>query len=318
MMTETIGKRRWKGYLLGMAAGVSYGMNPLFTLPLYEDGMNADSVLFFRYLFGIVILGLMLVVRRPEGEPIRRRQWLPLMVYGVLMALSSLTLFLSYNYMAAGIASTILFVYPVVVALVMTFFFHEKLTLRTMVCILTAIVGVLLLYKQSDGATLSLAGVLLSLTSAVTYALYLIGINRHGLKQIPTLKVTFFVLLFGWAIFLIRALYQGGLVLPTAEHWYLWGCLIALGVVPTAVSFLCTTAAIQHVGSTPTAILGVLEPATAVFFGVTVFGERLTVREWVGLMFIMVAVVLVVAGGKITQPLTRFRHLFPKGRKADK
>jgi drug/metabolite transporter (DMT)-like permease len=85
-------------------------------------------------------------------------------------------------------------------------------------------------------------------------------------------------------------------------------------LLPTAISFLCTTAAIQYIGSTPVAILGALEPATAVFFGVVVFGEELTPREFTGLMLIILAVTAVVAGGNISHPLTRFRKLFPKHR----
>ena len=107
-----------KGYLLGMIAAASYGMNPLFALPLYKAGLDPDSVLFFRYMFAIPILGIMLKARG-RGFGLRRREVLPLIVMGVLVAVSSLTLFLSYNYMEAGIASTILFVYPILVALIM-------------------------------------------------------------------------------------------------------------------------------------------------------------------------------------------------------
>lgn len=85
-----------KGYLLGMIAAASYGMNPLFALPLYKAGMDPDSVLFFRYMFAIPILGIMLKARG-RGFGLRRREVLPLIVMGVLVAVSSLTLFLSYN-----------------------------------------------------------------------------------------------------------------------------------------------------------------------------------------------------------------------------
>lgn len=320
-----------KGYILGAAASITYGMNPLFVLPLYENGMDADSVLFFRYFFGIVILGVMLYVRQPRGVNehdtesrsrwsvfrLKWRQAIILACYGVLMAMSSLGLFLSYNYMDAGIASTILFVYPVIVAILMAVFHHEHLTLQTVMCILTALLGIFLLYQQGDGATLSMTGTLLVLVSAFTYALYLVEVNRHGISDIPTLKVTFYVLLFGLGLYMARGIYNGGISTPTADKWYLWFNLIALGLLPTAISFLCTTAAIQYIGSTPVAILGALEPATAVFFGIVVFGEELTPREFTGLMLIILAVTAVVAGGKISHPLTRFRKLFPKHRSKD-
>lgn len=298
-----------KGYILGSIAAASYGMNPLFALPLYKAGMDPDSVLFFRYLFAIPLLGIM-IKARGRSFKIQRKETFPLIIMGLLVALSSLTLFLSYNYMAAGIASTLLFVYPIMVALIMAMVFKEKLALQTIVCMLLALGGIGLLYKSEDGSTLSLIGTLLVFASSLSYAIYIVGINQTSLKNVATLKVTFYVLLFGLSLFVARLLYSG--VLNTPVQWYLWANLLALAVFPTAISFLCTTGAIQYIGSTPTAILGALEPVTAIFFGIAVFGESLTVRESFGLVMIIVAVTFVIAGGNITSQLVRFRKLFPR------
>ena len=298
-----------KRYILGSIAAASYGMNPLFALPLYKAGMDPDSVLFFRYLFAIPLLGIMLKARGRSFK-IQRKETFPLIIMGLLVALSSLTLFLSYNYMAAGIASTLLFVYPIMVALIMAMVFKEKLALQTIVCMLLALGGIGLLYKSEDGSTLSLIGTLLVFASSLSYAIYIVGINQTSLKNVATLKVTFYVLLFGLSLFVARLLYSG--VLNTPDQWYLWANLLALAVFPTAISFLCTTGAIQYIGSTPTAILGALEPVTAIFFGIAVFGESLTVRESFGLVMIIVAVTFVIAGGNITSQLVRFRKLFPR------
>ena len=298
-----------KGYILGSIAAASYGMNPLFALPLYKAGMDPDSVLFFRYLFAIPLLGIM-IKARGRSFKIQRKETFPLIIMGLLVALSSLTLFLSYNYMAAGIASTLLFVYPIMVALIMAMVFKEKLALQTIVCMLLALGGIGLLYKSEDGSTLSLIGTLLVFASSLSYAIYIVGINQTSLKNVATLKVTFYVLLFGLSLFVARLLYSG--VLNTPDQWYLWANLLALAVFPTAISFLCTTGAIQYIGSTPAAILGALEPVTAIFFGIAVFGESLTVRESFGLVMIIVAVTFVIAGGNITSQLVRFRKLFPR------
>lgn len=298
-----------KGYILGSIAAASYGMNPLFALPLYKAGMDPDSVLFFRYLFAIPLLGIM-IKARGRSFKIQRKETFPLIIMGLLVALSSLTLFLSYNYMAAGIASTLLFVYPIMVALIMAMVFKEKLALQTIVCMLLALGGIGLLYKSEDGSTLSLIGTLLVFASSLSYAIYIVGINQTSLKNVATLKVTFYVLLFGLSLFVARLLYSG--VLNTPDQWYLWANLLALAVFPTAISFLCTTGAIQYIGSTPTAILGALEPVTAIFFGIAVFGESLTVRESFGLVMIIVAVTFVIAGGNITSQLVRFRKLSPR------
>ncbi len=298
-----------KGYILGIIAAATYGMNPLFALPLYKAGMDPDSVLFFRYLFAIPVLGIM-IKARGRNFRLQRKEILPLMIMGILVACSSLALFQSYNYMGAGIASTLLFVYPIMVALIMAFAFKEKLTLQTMLCILLALAGIGLLYKSGDGTTLSLTGVVLVMVSALSYAIYIVGVNRPMLRDIATLKLTFYVLLFGMVLFLVRV--DFGKSLHMVDTWYLWGNLLALAVFPTAISFLCTTQAIQYIGATLTAILGALEPLTAVFFGVVVFGESLTMRVGCGILLIIFAVTIIIAGSNVTAYLIRFRKLFPR------
>lgn len=298
-----------KGYVLGSIAAATYGMNPLFTLPLYNEGMDADSVLFFRYLLAIPIMGIMLKARgRSFG--LKRAEVVPLVMLGWLIALSSLTLFQSYRYMEAGIASTILFVYPILVAMITTLVFKEKISMQTVLCIFLALGGIALLYQGGDGTTLSLTGVALVMASSLSYAIYIVGVNRPRLKEVATLKITFYVLVFGLSVFLVRV--DGGQSLHTVDKWYLWGNLLALAVFPTVVSFYCTTEAIQYIGPTPTAILGALEPVTAVFFGVTVFGETLTARLCLGIVLIIVAVTLIVAGSRTASYFVRFRKLFPR------
>lgn len=298
-----------KGYFLGAVAAATYGMNPLFALPLYKAGMSPDSVLFFRYLFAIPLLGIMLKVRG-RSFVIKRKEVFPLIIMGLLVALSSLTLFQSYNYMEVGIASTLLFVYPIMVALIMALVFKEKLSIQTMLYILLALAGIALLYKGGDGIPLSSLGILLVMVSALSYALYIVGVNQSALKNTSTLKLTFYVLLFGLSLFFVRV--DFGKSLHIVREWYLWGNLLALALFPTAISFLCTTRAIQYIGSTPTAILGALEPVTAVFFGIVVFGETLTFRLGCGMLMIILAVTLIIAGGHITVYLVRFRKLFPR------
>ena len=132
------------------------------------------------------------------------------------------------------------------------------------------------------------------------------------LSEIPTLKITFYVLVFGALIFAGRFATGTPFTMPAASQWYMWADVVALALFPTAISFLCTTAAIQRIGSTPTAILGALEPVTAIIFGVLVFGETLTPRDMVGLTLIIVAVTMVVGGSKTGEYLMRLRRMFPR------
>ncbi len=282
-----------KGYLLAAISSATYGMNPLFSLPLYADGMSVDSVLFFRYMFAVPMVALMLKSRGRSFAVEKREVW-PLLMVGVFFVLSSITLFRSYFYMDSGIASTILFVYPVMVALIMTIFFKEKISLQTWTCIALALSGVGLLYKAPSGATLSLVGILFVLGSALAYTLYIVAINKTILKDVSSVKVTFYVILLGFLIFGAMVFLGDGLQTPT--KWYLWLDILAFALLPTVISMYCATKAIVYIGSTSTAILGALEPLTAVFFGIMVFGETLGIRDVAGLLLIIVSVTFVVAG----------------------
>ena len=186
-----------KGYLFAAISAATYGMNPLFALPLYEGGMDLYSVLFFRYLFAIPILAIMLKIRRRDFS-IDKKDISPLIILGVLFALSSITLFSSYHHMDAGIASTILFVYPIMVALIMFLFFKEKISAKTIACIAVALVGIALLCKSGEGAVVSMKGVLFVLGSALSYSIYIVFVNKSRIKKMATIKVTMYVLTVGW------------------------------------------------------------------------------------------------------------------------
>lgn len=300
-----------KGYLLGIIAAATYGMNPLFALPLYEAGMNPDSVLLLRYLVAIPILGIMLLWRGRNFR-LKRRELPPIISLGLLFSLSSLTLFQSYNYMDAGIASTLLFIYPILVAIIMATLFKERLSKQTILCIIVTLCGIALLYSNDDGSTLNLMGVMLVFASAISYAIYIVGINKTSLRNVATLKISFYVLTFGSLLFLSRLLVTHDFQVPSTDEWRLWINILCLAVFPTVLSLVCTTKAIQYIGATPTAILGALEPVTAVVIGVSVFGEVITSRIAIGLLLIIISVTFVISDGNITLHLTRFRKMFPK------
>ena len=284
---------RLTGYILAVVAAATYGMNPLFAIPLYRQGMETDSVLILRYLLAIVPVGILMLMRG-EKFSLTLRQGALLAAAGILMGLSSWTLFASYRYMNSGIASTLLFVYPIMVALIMGLFFRERLGMGTWVGLAIAMVGIGVLFDNPGGEPLSLLGTVLVGISALVYAIYMVGVRQTSLGSMSTLKISFYVLVFGVWVFLIPMMLSGaGMSLP--RNLSGWGCGIGLAVFPTAVSFICTALAIQRIGATPTAILGALEPVTAIIFGVTLLGQPIHPRDWVGIALILVAVTLTVA-----------------------
>lgn len=288
---------KFKGVLCGVLSAVCYGTNPLGALPLYADGINAVTVLFYRYFLAFLILGTLLLFKK-EPMRLQGRQFLSIAGLGVLFVVSSITLFFSFLYMAAGLASTMLFVYPVMVAVLMALFFKERVTPITVTSIVLALSGIALLYKGDGGETLSGVGVSLVMASSLAYAIYIIAVNRLKFK-ISSQVLTFYVLAVGTAVIV-------GMSLVTGDHIVLlhglkqWSCALLLAVLPTVLSLVFIAIAIREIGSTPTAIMGALEPVTALIIGILIFGEAFSLRLGVGIILILTAVTLIVLGKSLS------------------
>lgn len=290
---------RFFGTLCGILAAICYGTNPFGALNLYNEGMQTSSVLFYRFGMAWIIIAAVMAVRAiPKGGVAKEsfgvtlKEFGALSLLGGLFAVSSLTLYLSFHMMDAGVASTILFTYPVMTAVIMAVFFHERVGLVTVSSIVLSVIGVALLYWGDGTATLPMLGVVLVLLSALSYALYIIVVNRANL-QMSSFKINFFVLFYCALAMVIYSFISGeALVLPpTLRSWFFVGWL---AIVPAIMALVLMVYAAKLVGSTTTAILGALEPLTAVLIGIFIFGESFTLTLAIGILLILVAVTLIV------------------------
>ena len=281
-----------KGYLFAAIAAASYGTNPIFAIPLYREGISVTSVLFMRYAMAVAIMFFATMIKSPKAFVIKPKYVGLLAFMGILMVLSSIALFESYKYLSAGIASTLLFFYPVMVAVIMAIFYKERLTKKSWACLVTAFLGVVILSKNDDGGFISLLGLTLVMLSSLSYAIYLVYINRGPMKKINTSTITFYVILGGFFVMIPYCLLDGGLMLPKTTP--AWINAIGLGFFPTVISLIFTSRAIALIGSTETAIFGALEPLTAVILGILILGETLTITPAIGMILIFVSVTVLM------------------------
>jgi len=292
-------RRRFIGIANGAFAAASYGTNPLFALPLYSMGMGVNSVLFYRYAIAVVFYWFWLVFVKKVSLKIGFNEFLPLMFMGILFSLSSLSLFDSFQYIEAGIACTILFIYPLIVALIMAVFYKERITKSVICAIFMTSLGIYLLYNTSS-STFNFKGIILVLFSALSYALYIVGVKKMGaIRHLRSEKLSFYVMLFGLLLYIYNLKFCTQL--QVIHSPFLWLCTVALSVLPTIVSIETITVAIKLIGSTSTAILGALEPLTAIFFGVIFFHEKLTFRICCGILLIILGVMFVILKDKIAK-----------------
>jgi len=289
--------RKTLGIAYGALAASSYGTNPLFALPLYAAGIGVNSVLFYRYCLAVIIYGLWLKFKKNMSFKLTKAEFLPLLFLGLFFSLSSYTLFEAFKYIEAGIACTILFIYPVIVAVIMGLFFKEKITKTVVFSITLITIGISLLYNGKPETALNPYGVLIVLLSALLYALYIVGVkNIKSIKHMNGNKLSFYVMLFGLIIYIVNLKFCTQLQIP--DKLVLWVYLFALAILPTIISIEAITISIKLVGSTTAAILGSLEPLTALFFGVTVFHEELTVKICFGILAVLSGVILIITKSK--------------------
>lgn len=286
-------ERKLVGYVAGIVAGISYGMNPLFGKPLLDAGVPIMVMLFFRYGISAVILAIWMLLRR-ESVKVSGRELGLLVVLGILFSLSSIFLFTSYEYIPSGLATTLVYLYPVFVALIMVFLrFYPSW--QTWLSILASFGGILLLSSPSAGATIHILGIVLAVLSALSYSFYLVIVNRsRRIKKVSEHTLTLYALLTGTALFAAIRLCQGGSLEEGIHSPSDWGNLIGLALVPTMISMLTLAMASRYIGPTKTSVLGVFEPLTAILIGSLLFGESLTLRMGLGITICVAAVVFMI------------------------
>lgn len=288
-----IKKRRLAGYLAGFIAGVSYGTNPLFAKPLLESGVPVLVMLLFRYGISAAILAVWMLAKREQFR-VKGNEIALLVLLGILFACSSLFLFFSYEFIPSGLATTLVYLYPVFVALIMVFLrFYPSW--QTWLSIIATFGGILLLSSPSTGASIRIPGIILAVASALSYAFYLVIVNRSKrIKNVSEHTLTLYALLTGAFLFAAIRTLQGGSITEGINTASDWGNLIGLAIVPTMISLLTLAVSSRYIGPTKTSILGVFEPLTAILIGTLLFGEPLTMKMGIGVAVCISAVAFMV------------------------
>lgn len=282
------------GTIAALLAAICYGFIPFFTLPIKQglpaDFMSDPSILFYRFGFAALFIGLVMLVRRQDFK-VTRGELVTLIYLSFISDGSALFLIDGYNYMSSGVATTLHFMYPVVTALLMMTFYHEARRLSTILAIIMSVAGVGVLCWDPTGHT-SLRGIIIVLISAVCYALYLIRVNRSRAANMDSLKLVFYILFIGALIFLAEALRQNSF--QPISNSLQFGNLVALAFICTIVTNVCLVVSVKQIGSTMTAVIGALEPLTAVVVGCLVFHEAFTWQVLTGILLIIPAVVIII------------------------
>lgn len=238
-----------------------------FSIPALENGVGLDSLLFYRFSLASVLVAVLMWMKKIPFD-IQKDEFGIAFILGTLYAITALWLTEAYLYIPSGVATTIHFLYPVVVSLIMFVFYKDKLTMPILLAMAMAVSGVYMLSGgNTPGGSINMKGLMLVLATVVAYATYIVGMNRSRIARLDSLKATFYILLSGAIVFLINLAIKGDLPDPMPNLDTTIDVLM-VAFLPTLVSDLTLILAIRYIGSTTTAILGCMEPLTAVCMGV--------------------------------------------------
>lgn len=294
---KNISKNAIIGYPAGIITGITYGLNPLFGVPLMKEGAAIESILFFRYAIAVLFLGGFLLLSR-QSFKISWKQAGVLLILGLLYTSSSVFLFEAYSYIASGLATTIIFLYPVLVAIIM-FFLRVVPSWPVWLSIILTFVGVVIMTQSDSTQTINPIGVILSLGSALVYALFIVIINRSKIiSNISNSLLTFYALTVGAIIFLGKITLSDIHITTGLTGNMVWLNLVGLAILPTVVSTATLAIATRNIGATKASVLGVFEPVTAILIGTVVFGEALTTNIIVGILLSIAAITFMIAKTK--------------------
>lgn len=294
---KAISKNAIIGYPAGIITGVTYGLNPLFALPLMKEGASTESILFFRYIISVLLLGAFLFLSK-QSFRINKKEAGILFVLGLLYTSSSIFLFEAFKYIASGLATALVFLYPVLVAIIMVFL-KVIPSWPVWLSIFLTFGGVVIMTQSDSTQTISPLGVFLSLGSALVYAMFIVIINRSKtIHNISNSLLTFYALSVGAIVFFIKLLMSDSEITVGLENNMAWLNLIGLAILPTIVSTSSLAVATRNIGATKASVLGVFEPITAILIGATVFGEPITTNIVVGILISMAAVTFMIAKTK--------------------
>ncbi len=292
-----IGKDTFIGYSAGIATGVTYGLNPLFAVPLIRNGASVEAILFFRYLLSVLLLGAFLLLRR-ESFRVTGRQLIVLFTLGVLFTCSSIFLFDAYRFIASGLATTLVYLYPAVVALIMVFL-KVFPSWQVWLSIIVTFTGVLVMTRSDATHAVRIEGIVLAIVSAVAYALFIVIINRSKrIKGISNSLLTFYALCVGAVIFFIRIQTAGIETYSGLNSFPAWLNIIGLAVFPTIISTSTLALSTRKIGAAKTSVLGVFEPVTAILVGALVFREALTANILLGIILSVAAVTFMIVSSR--------------------
>jgi len=288
-------KSHYKGYILIILSAVIFGFMPIGAKIVYEGGGNSFSLVFYRSVFALPTLFILILRKKDVSMSITKEEFkkITILVVGGL-ALTPILLFSAYNYISSGTATVVHFVYPIFVLLGCAIFFGEKINNIKRICVVLCMAGIIFLSSPLELG--SILGLSLSFISGISYAFYIIYLDKSGLKNMYHFKLGFYAAIVGCIVMLIFTLATGKLVITMTPKAWIATIIFANAITVGAVVLF--QIGVQTINSQKAAILSTFEPITSIIIGVLFMGEVLTFKIAVGSILILTSVIILTVFDK--------------------
>jgi drug/metabolite transporter (DMT)-like permease len=283
------------GIIFTVVSSAAFGVMPIFAKVAYSGGANVLTVLFLRFfLASIIILPYIIITKkdlRLNKQAIIHIIFLAIIGYTA----TTYTLFISYKYITVGLATTLHFVYPVIVTVFAVILYKEKLYFSKILALLLSILGIYLLVGNG-GATLSFEGIFFAIISGFFYAYYIIGVSHSKVNRIDSYVLTFYLASISTLILFTVGMISGGLDF-NIEPYSLLACG-GMAIVSTILALTMFLKGIKIIGPSNAAILSTLEPIVSIGLGVLILKEQLSFSIIIGCILILFSVIILTLGQK--------------------
>ena len=276
-----------KGYIYTALSAIIFGLMPLLTKIIIARGTTSLTIPFFRVFYVTIVLFLVLKIKKIDFH-LEKRDLLSVMLTSIFgSGLTIIILNESYNYVDTGIATSLHFLYPLFVAILCCFFYGEKIKKKQTISLSFALVGIICFMSKGNG---SLFGYFLAIASGLTYAFYLVKMDKTGLVKMNAFKLSFYLALFTTIEIFTMNLFMQDVVFKMDAIAY--GLLLVLALSSSFLATVLLQKGVLLLGSTRASFICLLEPVTSMIVGILWLNEALTFNKGLGGLAIIISLII--------------------------
>jgi drug/metabolite transporter (DMT)-like permease len=279
------------GYLFVIAAAVLWAISGTASKFIFTSGISPIELVQFRAAGSAIILAFVLGMKKSSLLKITPKNIGYFALLGALLAITQFTYLFAISKTLVAVAILLQYQAPLVVALYTFFVLREKLTITTVVAIICSLFGCYLVVGAYSLNILSMskAGIISGLSSAVTFALYTVA-SESGMRRYSPWTVLLYA--FTVAAIILNIIYPPFHAFSRSHTLVTWWWIFFVTLFGTILPFAFYNLGLQRIRPTHASVTATLEPIAAAIISYVFLGEILERWQIIGAILVITAVVI--------------------------